>query len=298
MRSSDVFWSIGVMLTPRKSHSSRSLRADAATLGGLLLGAGCLIVALWLEGGHLGQLVNLPAALIVLGGTFGATLAGLGTQQLRDLPGILRQAFVHSRFDLAQTMRLLVHLSDKARREGLLALEDDAQSIPDEFLRNALQLAIDGTDPELVRDILQLEITFVEERHRQGEQIFTSMGGYAPTMGVLGTVMGLIHMMSRIENPSQMGPAIATAFVATLYGVSFANLLFLPIASKLRARHAEEILLREVIVEGVLAIQSGENPRIVEQRLRAFLSARQRRSLPVLRWHAHDDQNTQEHKAA
>ncbi|MCS6829586.1 MAG: MotA/TolQ/ExbB proton channel family protein, partial [bacterium] len=196
------------------------------------------------------------------------------------------------------TIRWLVILSDKARREGLLALESDANAVSDDFLKRALQLAIDGTDPELVRDILQLEITFLEERHRQGEQIFTSMGGYAPTMGVLGTVMGLIHMMSRIENPSQMGPAIATAFVATLYGVGFANLLFLPIASKLRARHAEEVLLREVIVEGILAIQSGENPRIVEQRLRAFLSQRQKRALPVLRWHTRDDQDTQEHKAA
>lgn len=286
------------MFTQNPRHKSSPPRADGTTIGGLLLGAGCLIGALWLEGGHVGQLVNLPAALIVLGGTFGATLVGLSAQQLRELPAVLKQAFVHSRNDLYQVIRLLVQLSDKARRDGLLALESDAQAAPNEFLRNALQMAIDGTDPELVRDILQLEISFVEERHRQGEQIFTSMGGYAPTMGVLGTVMGLIHMMSRIENPSQMGPAIATAFVATLYGVSFANLLFLPIASKLRARHAEEILLREVIVEGVLAIQSGENPRIVEQRLRAFLSTRQKRSLPVLRWHPHDDQSTQERQAA
>jgi len=257
-----------------------------------------LLIALWLEGGHLQQLVNVPAAIIVLGGTFGATLIGLSAQQLRDLPRILRQALVISPVDILHTIRWLVALSDKARREGLLALESDANATSDEFLKRALQLAIDGTDPELVRDILQLEITFLEERHRQGEQIFTSMGGYAPTMGVLGTVMGLIHMMSRIESPSQMGPAIATAFVATLYGVSFANLLFLPIASKLRARHAEEVLLREVIVEGILAIQSGENPRIVEQRLRAFLSQRQKRALPALRWHTHDDQNTQEHEAA
>lgn len=273
-------------------------RTDAVTIGGLLIGVGCLVTALWLEGGRLQQLVNVPAAIIVLGGTFGATLIGLSAQQVRDLPRILRQALVSPSIDILQTIRWLVLLSDKARREGLLALESDAAAASDDFLKRALQLAIDGTDPELVRDILQLEITFLEERHRQGEQIFTSMGGYAPTMGVLGTVMGLIHMMSRIENPSQMGPAIATAFVATLYGVSFANLFFLPIANKLRARHAEEVLLREVIVEGVLAIQSGENPRIVEQRLRAFLSQRQKRALPVLRWHIHDDQSTQERKAA
>ncbi|MCL6475116.1 MAG: flagellar motor protein [Firmicutes bacterium] len=271
---------------------------DSTTVGGLVIGVGCLVAALWLEGGHLQQLVNLPAALIVLGGTFGATLIGLSVQQLRDLPHILRQALVRPSIDIPQTIRWLVTLSEKARRDGLLALEADANAASDEFLKRALQLAIDGTDPELVRDILQLEITFLEERHRQGEQVFTSMGGYAPTMGVLGTVMGLIHMMSRIENPSQMGPAIATAFVATLYGVSSANLLFLPIANKLRTRHAEEVLLREVIVEGVLAIQSGENPRIVEQRLRAFLSQRQKRALPALRWHIHDDQSTQEHKAA
>jgi chemotaxis protein MotA len=286
------------MLMGRSRNSAAGSRMDSTTVGGLLFGVGCLIAALWLEGGHLHQLVNLPAAVIVLGGTFGATLIGLSARQLRDLPHILRQALVSPSIDISQTIRWLVTLSEKARREGLLALEADANAASDEFLKRALQLAIDGTDPELVRDILQLEITFLEERHRQGEQVFTSMGGYAPTMGVLGTVMGLIHMMSRIENPSQMGPAIATAFVATLYGVSSANLLFLPIANKLRTRHAEEVLLREVIVEGVLAIQSGENPRIVEQRLRAFLSQRQKRALPTLRWHIHDDQSTQEHKAA
>lgn len=286
------------MLIRHNRNSSARSSADATTVGGLLIGVGCLLTALWLEGGHLQQLVNVPAALIVLGGTFGATLIGLNAQQLRDLPRILRQAFVRDGIEVFQTIRLLVTLSDKARRDGLLSLESDANNTQDEFLKRALQLAIDGTDPELVRDILQMEVAFLEERHRQGEQIFVSMGGYAPTMGVLGTVMGLIHMMSRIENPSMMGPAIATAFVATLYGVSSANLLFLPIASKLRARHAEEVLLREIIVEGVLAIQSGENPRIVEQRLRAFLSQRQRRALPQLRWHTRDDQNTQEHEAA
>jgi chemotaxis protein MotA len=286
------------MLTGRSRNSAAGSRMDSTTVGGLLFGIGCLIAALWLEGGHLQQLVNLPAALIVLGGTFGATLIGLSVQQLRDLPHIVRQALVRPSIDIPQTIQWLVTLSEKARRDGLLALEADANAASDEFLQRALQLAIDGTDPELVRDILQLEITFLEERHRQGEQVFTSMGGYAPTMGVLGTVMGLIHMLSRIENPSQMGPAIATAFVATLYGVSSANLLFLPLANKLRTRHAEEVLLREVIVEGVLAIQSGENPRIVEQRLRAFLSQRQKRALPTLRWHTHDDQSTQEHKAA
>jgi chemotaxis protein MotA len=169
-------------------------------------GVGCLIAALWLEGGHLQQLVNLPAALIVLGGTFGATLIGLSVQQLHDLPHILRQALVRPSIDIPQTIRWLVTLSEKARRDGLLALEADANAASDEFLQRALQLAIDGTDPELLRDILQLEITFLEERHRQGEQVFTSMGGYAPTMGVLGTVMGLIHMMSRIENPEPDGP--------------------------------------------------------------------------------------------
>jgi len=270
----------------RHRNDSARARVDTTTVGGLLIGVGCLIAALWLEGGHLQQLVNVPAALIVLGGTFGATLAGLSVQQLRNLPLILRQALFSPPIDLAQTMRSLVLLSDKARRDGLLALEADANATSDEFLKRALQLAIDGTDPELVRDILQLENMFLEERHRQGEQVFTSMGGYAPTMGVLGTVMGLIHMLSRIENPSQMGPAIATAFVATLYGVGFANLLFLPLANKLRLRHAE------------VAIQSGENPRIVEQRLRAFLSQRQKRALPALRWHTHDGQNTPEHEAA
>lgn len=286
------------MFTSRSNQRSEPTRLDKTTIGGLLIGIGCLLLALWYEGGHLQQLINVPAALLVLGGTFGATMTGLTAQQLRALPRILKRAFVRNEGDVIRTIRLLVALSEKARRDGLLALEQDAKSASDDFLKRALQLAIDGTDPELARDILQLEISFIEERHRQGEQIFTSMGGYAPTMGVLGAVMGLIHMMSRVEDPSQMGPAIATAFVATLYGVGIANLLFLPIANKLRTRHAEETLLCEVIVEGVLAIQSGENPRIVEQRLRAFLSQRQKRTLPTLRWHIHDDQSAEESKAA
>lgn len=286
------------MFTSRSKQRSEPTRLDKTTIGGLLIGIGCLLLALWYEGGHLQQLINVPAALLVLGGTFGATMTGLTAQQLRALPRILKRAFVRNEGDVIRTIRLLVALSEKARRDGLLALEQDAKSASDDFLKRALQLAIDGTDPELARDILQLEISFIEERHRQGEQIFTSMGGYAPTMGVLGAVMGLIHMMSRVEDPSQMGPAIATAFVATLYGVGIANLLFLPIANKLRTRHAEETLLCEVIVEGVLAIQSGENPRIVEQRLRAFLSQRQKRTLPTLRWHIHDDQSAEEPKAA
>lgn len=249
---------------------------DLATVIGLLLAWGALIGSLLMEGGEFNSLINVPAALLVFGGTIGASISSFRMNQLMGLPGILRQAFTEKPLDMPEVISLLVRLAERARRDGMLALESEAERIDDEFMKRGLRLAVDGTDPELLRDILSTDIHFLQARHKTGESIFTTMGGFAPTLGIIGTVMGLIHMLANLSNPDKMGPLIAGAFIATLYGVSSANLIFLPIGNKLRARSAEEVLIREVMLEGVIAIQAGDNPRLVEEKLKAFLAPKLR----------------------
>ncbi len=253
---------------------------DIATIIGLLLAWGALIGSLLMEGGQLRALVNIPAALLVFGGTLGAATISFRMNQIMEIPGVLSQAFTDQTQDVGSVIRMLVRLAERARREGLLVLEEECRRIPDPFLQKGVRLAIDGTDPDLIREILSTEIHFLQTRHRSGEAIFTTLGGFAPTLGIIGTVMGLIHMLANLSDPGKMGPLIAGAFIATLYGVSSANLVFLPIANKLKSRSADEVLLREVIVEGVLAIQSGDNPRIVDEKLKAYLSPRLRKAAP------------------
>lgn len=253
---------------------------DLATIIGLLLSWGALIGALLMEGGELKSLVNLPAALLVFGGTIGAALISFKMDQIMSLPGILSQVFSEKSYDPGETIALLVKFAERARREGLLPLENEAKLIADPFLQRGVRLAIDGTDPQTVREILNTEIHFLQTRHKVGESMFTTLGGFAPTLGIIGTVMGLIHMLANLSDPGKMGPLIAGAFIATLYGVSSANLIFLPIGNKLRNLSAEEVLVREVMLEGILAIQAGDNPRIVDEKLRAYLSPKLRDSLP------------------
>ena len=177
---------------------------------------------------------------------------------------------------LAERARQLVELAQKARREGLLALEEDARNIDDPFLQKGLQLVVDGTEPEVVRAVLESEIAVWEEREKVGEQIFTAIGGFCPTMGIMGAVLGLMHALGQSDDPKKMAKAIAVAFVATLYGVGFANLVFLPLAGKLKVRVAEKRLLYELTLEGILAIQAGENPRLVAEKLSAYLPPSER----------------------
>ncbi len=252
---------------------------DVATIIGLLLAWGALMVSLLMEGGDPRALINIPAALLVFGGTLGAATISFRLNQIMGIPDILRKAFSSKEEDIPGTIALLVTFAERARREGLLTLEEDAVNMKDEFLQRAIRLAVDGTDPEYIRDILSTEIFFLQTRHKVGESIFTTMGGFAPTLGIIGTVMGLIHMLANLSDPGKMGPLIAGAFIATLYGVSSANLIFLPIGNKLKSRSAEEVLVREIIVEGILAVQAGDNPRIVEDKLKAFLAPKLRRAL-------------------
>jgi chemotaxis protein MotA len=254
---------------------------DLATIIGLVLAWGALVGALLMDGGDVKALVNIPAALLVFGGTLGAATISFKMNQIAGLPNILKQAFKEKTQDVAGVIEILVRFAERARREGLLVLEDDVSQVDDEFLQRGVRLAIDGTDPEMVREILTTEIHFLQSRHKVGESIFTTLGGFAPTLGIIGTVIGLIHMLANLADPAKMGPSIAGAFIATLYGVSSANLIFLPIGNKLKARSQDEVLVREVMVEGILAIQAGDNPRIVEEKLKAYLAPRLRQEFYV-----------------
>jgi chemotaxis protein MotA len=249
---------------------------DLATILGFVLAWGAFFGSVLLEGGDLKAFANPSAILLVFGGTLGATTMSFPLAEIKQIPSIIKHAFKGGEEDIAAVIGKLVSFAERARREGLLALEEEARDITDEFLKKGVQLAVDGTDPELVRVIMQTEIAYLEERHSTGANIFLTMGGFAPTLGVIGTVAGLVHMLANLSDPSSMGPSIASAFIATLYGVSSANLVFLPLGNKLKHRSQGELLMREIMMEGILAIQAGDNPRVVEEKLKAFLSPNER----------------------
>lgn len=249
---------------------------DFATIIGLIIALAAIGGSFVLEGGHLGSIFLVAPMLIVIGGTLGATTVTTSMDTVLKVPTFLRLAFSGKSRDFNRTITAIVKLSEKARREGILGLEANLRSISDPFFRKAIQLVIDGTEVTALREILETEIAYVEERHKKGIAFFQKAGGFSPTMGILGTVLGLIHTLSNTSDASRMAAAIAAAFIATLWGVGLANLFFLPVSDKLRMRHEEEIAHLELIMEGVIWLQSGENPRNIRTRLLAFIAPRQR----------------------
>jgi chemotaxis protein MotA len=246
---------------------------DLALIIGLGLAAAGILGGYMVEGGAIGGLINIPGFLIVIVGTFGAVFVSFPLEQLLRMPKAAMAAlFNKSNVHGHQMAGMLVGMADKARREGLLSLEDEAQKVEDGFARKALMLMIDGTDPDALRSIMEIDIDSLARRHRENAKVFEEMGGFAPTLGVLGAVMGLITVLSNLGgDTAELGHGIATAFVATFYGVGYANVICLPIAAKLKYRSAEERVVREMILEGILAIQAGDNPRIVREKLESFL---------------------------
>jgi chemotaxis protein MotA len=237
-----------------------------------------LFLAVLMEGGNPASLLNVPAFLIVVGGTLAATAASTSMEQLKSVPTLYRIAFKGSTLDHAAAVSGLVALAEKARREGLLALENDLQKLDDPYARKGLQLVVDGADSELVQAIMRSEIEAMAERHAAKAEVFTAAGGFAPTLGILGTVMSLVHVLENLSSPSSLGHSIAGAFLATLYGVGSANLVYLPVANKLKELSAEELSYREMVLEAVLSIQAGDNPRLLAEKLEAFLPPAKRRS--------------------
>lgn len=238
---------------------------------GVVIAIGSLLIAVVEEGGSIVALAAGSAALIVFGGTAGAVMVCFSMNDIKSVPKLLKIAFTERKSNVFETINVIVTFAEKARREGLLSLEQELTAIDNHFLRQGVQLVVDGTDPALVKDILETEMAFEDQRHKIGAGIFEQAGGFAPTMGIIGTVMGLVNVLSNLSNPDELGGHIAVAFIATLYGVSSANILWLPIAAKLKLRNKQEALEKAVILEGVLSLQAGENPATVRDKLKAFL---------------------------
>ena len=244
---------------------------DVLSLAGIILAFVAIIGGNYLEGGHAGALLNGPAALIVIGGTLGAAFIQAPMQVFKRALTILRWIVFPPRVDLVGGINSVVGWSMTARKEGLLGLEPVADSEADPYARKGLQLLVDGTEPESIRSILEVDLYTQEARDIQAAKVFESMGGYAPTIGIIGAVMGLIHVMGNLADPSQLGSGIAVAFVATIYGVAFANLLLLPVGNKLKAIAQRQSCYREMLLEGILSIAEGENPRAIELKLQGFM---------------------------
>ncbi|BDM21694.1 flagellar motor protein [Pseudomonas sp. NPDC089428] len=244
---------------------------DVLSLIGLILAFVAIVGGNFLEGGHVGALLNGPAGLIVLGGTLAAALLQSPLSAFKRALQILRWIFFPPRVDLAGGIDRVVNWSLVARKEGLLGLEGVADAEPDPYARKGLQLLVDGAEPESIRSILEVDFLTQESRDIQAAKVFESMGGYAPTIGIIGAVMGLIHVMGNLADPSQLGNGIAVAFVATIYGVASANLILLPIANKLKAIVMRQSRYREMLLEGLLSIAEGENPRSIELKLQGFM---------------------------
>jgi chemotaxis protein MotA len=250
---------------------------DIATVLGIISGFSLIIIAITMGGG-ITLFINVPSIMIVLGGTIAATLINFPLKQVIGVMGVVKKAFSQKRDEPADYIPILVDFATKARREGVLALEAAADTIEDEFLETGVHLAVDGTEPNLVKDILETEMDNLSERHRMGASIMDAMGAYAPALGMIGTLIGLIQMLQQLDDPKSIGPAMAVALVTTFYGALLANIVFIPIAGKLKTRSSEEIMKRELILHGINLIQTGENPRILEQKLNAFLPPKYRKS--------------------
>lgn len=238
---------------------------------GLLAGFGSIIIGFILEGGTVSSLGGVSAAIIVFGGTAGAIITSFPLSDLKKLPQWFKIAFTSQTFGTAEAYETLVRFAEKARREGLLSLEQELETVTDRFTHQGMQLVIDGTDPEITREILESNIAVLEKRHKIGISVFESAGGYGPTMGIIGTVMGLVMVLGNLSDPEALSHSIAAAFLATLYGVASANLLWLPIATKLKMKDKAEVSAMEMVLDGILSIQAGQNPSILKEKLKTHI---------------------------
>ncbi|MBR6902017.1 MAG: motility protein A [Synergistaceae bacterium] len=227
-------------------------------------------------GGNLGAYIDMPSVMITLGGAIGATVISNPGNRLKAVGGALKSVFISHAPDLIGMVQMIVSFAEKARREGLLSLEADVAEVESDFMRKAIQLVVDGTDPELVRAILDTEIGVFEDRHSANKTVFDNLAEFGPSFGMIGTLIGLIAMLGNLADVSALGPGMAVALITTMYGSMLANMFAIPTAKKLAARSAEEVKAMELMVEGILAIQAGENPRIVEEKLKVYLPPKMR----------------------
>ncbi len=236
-----------------------------------MLGLVAIIGGQILEGGHVSSLVQPTALLIVLGGTMGAVLLQCPFHVFKRGMQMAKWVWVPPVIEQKRTIDQILQWSQLSRREGLLVLENYLPGIKDDFTRKGLQLLVDGAEPERIRELLEVDVDTYEEELRQSAKVWESAGGYSPTIGILGAVMGLIHVMENLSDPTKLGPGIAVAFVATIYGVGLANLIYLPIAGKLKYYISRMVAAREMMIDGLVGIAVGDNPRIIESRLKGYL---------------------------
>ena len=252
---------------------------DVATLLGIVSGFSLVIIAIKMGGGLI-WFVNVPSLMIVMGGTVAITLINYPLSDVLSVMKVLKNAFLYKIPQLTGMLPKIVDLSRVARRDGILAMEKEVKKINEPFLGKGVGLAVDGVEPDAIRNILENELFFTEDRHKKGAEIFTVMGTMAPAMGMIGTLIGLVNMLMVMDDPKSIGPAMAVALITTFYGSVLANLIFIPIAGKLKVRREDESKYKQLIIEGVTSIQFGDNPRVVEQKLNTYLSPGEQKLVP------------------
>jgi len=249
---------------------------DIATIIGIVLALGSILGGQILEGGHPGSIIQLTAFVIVMGGTLGAICVQNPLSVVLKGVSLLKLGITDPKHDNKGTITTIIDLANVSRKQGLLALEGKLKDIHDPFFRKGVQLIVDGTDPKAVHEILEIDVEFQEEEGLKAAKVWEAAGGYAPTIGIIGAVLGLIHVMENLADPSKLGSGIAVAFVATIYGVGAANLFFLPLASKLKFKLKEEAASRVMIIMGLVGLAQGENPRLLQEKLEGYLPESER----------------------
>ncbi|MGM0853547.1 MAG: flagellar motor protein MotP [Bacillota bacterium] len=249
-------------------------KLDVLTPIGVVVGFLFVAFAIITNAGVTGfsSFVDLPSMFVVIGGLIAAMLVSFSIKELKQLGKVMRESFRDEEYDLQGLIRTFVTLSEKARREGLLALEAEVEEVEDPFIRKGVLLAVDGIEQDVIVDIMNAEIIALEERHRKNKSLLDKAGEYAPAWGMIGTLIGLVLMLKNLNDPASLGPNMAIALLTTLYGSILANLVFLPMASKLAMKTEKEVFMKQIVIEGVVGVQSGQNPKILEEKLRVFLS--------------------------
>lgn len=249
-------------------------KRDLLTPIGITLGFVMIGLAIVTNAGREGfsAFLDIASLFIVIGGLIASLMINFKFEQIRLAKNVIRESFYKNNLRLSTLIQLFIHLSERARREGILALENELDDVEDEFLKKGIMLAVDGIEPEIIHEIMNAEIAAMEERHYKGRVIIEKAGEYAPAWGMIGTLIGLVLMLGSLQDPSTLGPNMAVALITTLYGTVLANLVFIPMASKLENKTEEEVFIKQIIIEGVIGVQSGQNPRILEEKLSAFLA--------------------------
>ncbi len=248
---------------------------DIATVIGIVLGIAFILISI-LMGGSLALFISPASVMITCGGALAAVVISYSMKDLTNIVAVMMNVFSTRDDSPQETIGLLVKFAERARREGILALEKQMEEVTDTFLKNGIQLAVDGTEPELLKDIMQTELVYLEGRHKKGQNQMQAFADFGPAWGMIGTLIGLILMLANLDDPDALGPGMAMALITTFYGSAMANLLFTPFTVKLKDKSGAEILIRELMIQGILSIQSGDNPRIVEQKLNSFIAPKER----------------------